>query len=37
LLWLVVATTLVSAFHYVYFWFIRPDPAAERSSIRTDH
>ena len=37
LLWLVVATTLVSAFHYVYFWFIRPNPGAERSSIRTDH
>ena len=23
-LWLVVATTLASAFHYVYFWIIRP-------------
>jgi hypothetical protein len=23
LLWLVVATTLVSGFHYIYYWFIR--------------
>ena len=30
-LWLVVATTLASAFHYVYFWFIRPTDASEPS------
>ena len=27
-LWLVVATTLVSAFHYVYFWVLRSSDAA---------
>jgi len=27
-LWLVVATTLVSAFHYVYFWVIRSTDGA---------
>jgi cardiolipin synthase len=30
-LWLVVATTLASAFHYVYFWVIRPTDASEPS------
>ena len=28
-LWLVVATTLASAFHYVYFWFIRSTDVTE--------
>ena len=27
-LWLVVSTTLASAFHYVYFWFLRSSDAA---------
>ena len=27
-LWLVVATTLASAFHYVYFWVLRSSDAA---------
>ena len=30
-LWLVVATTLASAFHYVYFWFIRSTDVTEQS------
>ena len=36
LLWLVAATTMASALHYIYFWFIRPADSAGPPPSGTD-
>jgi cardiolipin synthase len=37
LLWLVVATTLVSGFHYIYYWFIREGGPGQDRGARQKH
>ncbi|MDP7119885.1 MAG: CDP-alcohol phosphatidyltransferase family protein [Arenicellales bacterium] len=36
LLWLVVATTLVSGFHYIYYWFIREGGPGQDGGARKE-
>ena len=36
LLWLVVATTLVSGFHYIYYWFIREGGPGQDGGARQE-